>query len=161
MNTRRILLACVVTVVAGCSAENGPAEAETAAADSARAVVSEKAEPGTVVVTYFHGDQRCATCMKLEAYSHEAVQEAFADELADSSIVWRTVNYDRKENERYIEDYGLYTKAVILTRVVGEEEVEWTNLNEIWDRVGDKEDYVAYVQDELMSFVHPSEDQDG
>jgi hypothetical protein len=147
--------------MAACSAETGPATADLDAADSAQAVAPERAGPGTVFVTYFHGDQRCATCMKLEAYSHDAVRQAFAEELADSSIIWRTVNYDRKENQHYIEDYGLYTKAVILTRVVDGEEIEWENLNEIWDRVGDKEDYVAYVQEEMKSFLHPSDDQDG
>ena len=161
MLTRNLLLACVLCVVAACSDGSHQAAAETDAADSAPSLAPEKTEPGTVLVTYFHGDQRCATCMKLETYSHEAVEEAFANELADSSIVWRTVNYDREENEHYIKDYGLFTKSVILSRVVEGKEVEWKNLKEIWDRVGDKRDFVAYVQEELKSFLHPSEDQDG
>jgi hypothetical protein len=161
MITRNLLLASVLCFVAACSDGAYQAVAENDAADSAQVMAPERTEPGTVFVTYFHGDQRCATCMKLEAYSHEAVEEAFASELADSSLVWRTVNYDQKGNEHYIEDYGLFTKAVILTRVVGGEEVEWKNLDEIWDRVGDRKDFVVYVQEGLRSFLQPAEDQDG
>ena len=84
-----------------------------------------------VFATYLHGTLRCATCRKLEAYSEEALKTAFQEELNDSSLVWRTINYDEKENEHYLKDYSLYTKALILSRVKDGSELEWKNLSKI------------------------------
>ena len=114
----------------------------------------------TFVVTYFHGDVRCATCMKLEAYSKEAIETGFATQLADSTLVWRTVNYDAEENEHFINDYALYTKALIVSRVDGEVEKAYSNLEKIWEKVGDKDEYVKYVQDETRKFMAGDSDDE-
>ena len=123
--------------------------------DEATAVDSgQVAVPSTqTIVSYFHGDQRCATCLKLEAYSHEAIEQAFADSLAAGTLVWRMVNYDQDENKHYIDDYRLYTKALILSRVVDGKEVAWKNLDQIWTLVGDEAKFVDYVQKETAAFM--------
>ena len=106
-----------------------------------------------VIVTYFHGDVRCATCKKLEAYAKNAIESGFASELADSSLVWRTVNYDEDENQHYIDDYKLFTKSLIISRSVKGAEVGWRNLDKIWELVNDEGKYTAYVQDEIRKFM--------
>ena len=106
-----------------------------------------------VVAYYLHGTRRCATCLKLEAFSLEALQEGFPEKLADSSIVWRVVNYDLKDNQHYLKDYGLYTKSLILSRVRDGREVQWKNLDKIWELVHDKDKYIEYVQDETRAFI--------
>jgi hypothetical protein len=111
-----------------------------------------------VFATYFHGTHRCATCRKLEAYAEEALLTAFEKELEDSTIIWRTINYDEKENEHYLKDYDLYTKALILSRVENGTEVEWKNLPKIWDLVGDKDKFLKYVQDETGAFLGEASD---
>ncbi|MFH2055072.1 MAG: nitrophenyl compound nitroreductase subunit ArsF family protein [bacterium] len=108
------------------------------------------------VVTYFHGDVRCATCKKLEAYSHEAIVEGFSDELKSGSLVWRTVNYDEDANKHYIDDYKLYTKALIVSKMSDSTEVGWVNLEKIWSLVGDKDEFVKYVQTETRNFMSPA-----
>jgi hypothetical protein len=116
-------------------------------------MIEEVVSTPTFVVTYFHGDVRCATCVKLEAYAKEAIETAFEKELADSTVVWRTVNYDVEENKHYINDYALYTKALVVSQVDGEVERAWKNLDKIWEKVGDKDEYVKYVQDETLKFI--------
>lgn len=106
-----------------------------------------------IFVYYLHGNKRCVTCKKIEAYSEEAVQAGFSENLKDSSVVWQTINFEVEGNEHYIKDYQLYTKSVILSRVKGRKEVEWQNLSEIWELVGDKEEFISYVQTELGSFI--------
>jgi hypothetical protein len=119
---------------------------------------SSSAKPDTtaadkIIAYYFHGDRRCATCLKLEAYSAEALQTGFKKELSDSVLVWRVVNYDEKENKHYIDDYNLYTKALILSRVSGGKEVGWKNLDKIWQLVGNKDKFIEYVQQETREFM--------
>jgi hypothetical protein len=134
------------------------ATAQEAAKDTAaQAVKPESAATADVIVaSYFHGDVRCPTCFKLETYSAEAMQAGFVAELKDSSLVWRLINWDRDENKHYIDDYQLFTKTVILSRVRDGKEVAWTNLDSIWTLVGDKDHFVKYVQEQTRSFMAAS-----
>lgn len=102
---------------------------------------------------YLHGNRRCATCRKLEAYSEEALRLGFPELLEDSTLIWGTINYDSEENEHFLKDYNLFTKAVILSRVRDGNEIEWKNLDRIWDLVNDKEKFLKYVQKETEAFL--------
>jgi predicted outer membrane protein len=42
------------------------------------------------VVYYFHGQFRCETCLKIEAWAKDAVSEGFARELKAGNLAWRT-----------------------------------------------------------------------
>jgi hypothetical protein len=128
---------------------------EAGSEDSLKQDISPDPSDG-IIATYFHGDRRCATCRKLEAYSREALETGFAEELGESTLVWRTVNYDRAENKHYLKDYGLFTKALILSRVAGGEEVGWKNLDKIWKLVGNKDNFIKYVQGETRQFIESS-----
>lgn len=114
-----------------------------------------------VVVFYLHGNRRCATCKKLEAYSEEAVATGFATQLADSTLVWQVINFEDADNEHYVKDYGLYSQSLVLSRRRGGREIEWKNLDEIWTLVGNRKEFMAYVQAELAAFLTRPEDQDG
>lgn len=112
-----------------------------------------------IIAYYFYGNRRCATCRKLEAYSEEALLTGFESELADSSLVWRAVNYDEKENKHYIKDYQLYTKTLILSREGDAKEGEWKNLDKIWELVRYKDKFIKYVQSETRTFMNPGNDK--
>ena len=155
-----LVFAASITAMA---ADNQPAEAavDAAAAPDSPAQAEPKAETDSVanvvyVITYFHGNRRCATCKKLEAYSHEAVETGFADDLAADKLRWRTVNYDEEANAHHVEHYGLYSQSLIVSRMIDGRERAWTNLNKIWELVGDKDKFVAYVQDEAKAFMDES-----
>ncbi len=137
-----------------------PAES-TDSGDKAAVENKEDTNPtnDVIIAYYFHGTQRCATCKKLEAYSREALEKGFPEEMADSTIVFTMINYDLDENEHYIDDYKLYTKALILSKVSGGKEVAWKNLDKIWQLVRDKDAYIAYVQKETADFMKKPAEQ--
>jgi hypothetical protein len=99
-----------------------------------------------VVVTYFYGGKRCSTCVKIESYAEEAVAQGFPDAVADGTVHWRTVNTDEAANKHFVERYDLFAKELIVSRCAGGKEVDWDSLDEIWTRVGDKADFLAYVR---------------
>lgn len=134
------------TVQDSAKAPAGQAQAQVVTPDSG-------ASADVIVATYFHGNVRCPTCIKLESYSGEALKTGFEKELNDSSLVWRTVNWDQDENKHYIDDYKLYTKALILSRLRDGKEVAWANLDSIWSLVGDKDHFVKYVQNQTRTFI--------
>jgi len=114
-----------------------------------------------VIVYYLHSNRRCMTCKKLEAYSEEAVTSGFETQLEDSLIIWQVVNFEQEDNEHYVKDYGLYTQSLVLSRLQGDKEIEWKNLEKIWKLVGDKKEFISYVQGELNAFLNPAKEQDG
>lgn len=58
-----------------------------------------------VEVIYFHGKQRCATCIAIEKNVREVVSTRFADEVKDGKIVFRTVDISTPEGEVLADKY--------------------------------------------------------
>ena len=60
----------------------------------------------SIMAYYFHGNVRCATCMKIEAYTAESITTSFTNELSAGLIEWNIVNTDEPENEHFVKDYA-------------------------------------------------------
>lgn len=106
-----------------------------------------------VVAYYFHGTFRCPTCHKLEQYSKEAIETNFKDVLASGKLEFKVVNVEEKGNEHYVNDYQLYTKAVILLLVKDGKEIKWNNLDKIWEYAGNKQKFLDYVRSGVADFL--------
>lgn len=149
-----VVLAAVALSFAVSAEEKSGVDSLTAKTDTTQNVKTDSlAATDIIYASYFHGDRRCPTCMKLEAYSGEAVQSGFEKEVKDSLFVFRTVNWDREENAHYLDEYKLFTKALILSRVRDGKEIAWVNLDSIWQLVGDKDRFIKYVQTHSRSFI--------
>ena len=128
-------------------------------ATEAAATKAESQELEQIVVYYLHLNRRCATCGKLESYSKEAIDSGFAEQLTDSSIVFRVENFEQEGNEHFAKDYQLYSQSLILSRRHEGKETEWKNLDKIWQLVGNKEEFITYVQSEIENFVNTKKDE--
>jgi hypothetical protein len=106
-----------------------------------------------VVAYYFHGNVRCATCRKIEAYTDEAVAGGFPDELESGAVSWQVVNVDVDANKHFIEDFQLVTRSVVLAQYRDGKVVRWQNLGKVWQLVRDEERFIDYVQSELNGFL--------
>ncbi len=113
--------------------------------------VSKEAVPARkVVVNYFHGNVRCATCKKIEAYTAEAVKESFKD---NELVEWRVTNTDDSGNEHFVTDYELTTRSVVVVEEIDGKPGKWKNLKEIWDLVGEKESFQNYIIKETKEII--------
>lgn len=131
-------------------------------ADSTESIIADSIKPqesDRIVAYYLHMNRRCMTCGKLEAYSQEAITTGFAEQLKDSSIIWRVENFEQEGNEHFAKDYQLYSQSLILSRLRDGKEVEWKNLDKIWTLVRDKEKFITYVQTEVKQFMNPVEEK--
>jgi len=124
-------------------------------ASSVRAAETPRVRTQRVIAYYFHTTQRCASCRTLEAYSREAIESAFADQLKDGRLVWRVVNTDVKGNEHFVKDYALYTKSLVLVSETRGKPARWKNLEKVWQLLQDKPAFLRYVQDETRSSLGP------
>lgn len=105
------------------------------------------------IVYYFHGSFRCHTCTNMEKYSKEAVEANFKDALVLGKLEFKAVNVDERENEHFVKDYKLYTKALIISLVKGNKEVKYKNLDKIWQLAGDRQRFVDYVGGQIREFM--------
>lgn len=147
MPNRPALVLALLAFAAAALAQPAPAPADVPAASAA---------DRRIVVTYFHGDLRCATCKKLEAYAREAITAAFAAELASGRLAFKAVNTDRPENQHFIKDYSLVTKALVVTEEADGTVLRWTNLDRIWTLVRDKAAYTDYVVTGVRAYLGPA-----
>ncbi|MGD2093639.1 MAG: nitrophenyl compound nitroreductase subunit ArsF family protein [Phycisphaerales bacterium] len=106
-----------------------------------------------VIVYYFYETVRCPTCRKFESYTQEILQSTFAEEMEKGNLIWKMVNTDEPGNKHFRDDYGLYTKSIVLVKISGGKQVKWKNLEKIWERVGDKDAFVKYIQDEIREYL--------
>jgi len=106
-----------------------------------------------IVAYYFHGNKRCSTCRKLEAYSEEAITGGFTSELEAGELEWRVVNTDEDGNAHFVTDFELVTKSVVLVEYRDGEVVRWKNLKLVWQLVGDQDGFLRYVRDETRDFL--------
>lgn len=109
-----------------------------------------------VIAYYFHTNTRCDTCRKIEAYSHEAIEEGFKAELKNGTLELRVVNYEERENRHFIKDYQLVSKSLILVNMVDGKQTEWTNLKLVWELVKNKKAFLNYVRGEVRHFLSKS-----
>ena len=108
------------------------------------------------VAYYFHGTMRCATCRKLEEYSQEAITAGFAEELTRGDLGWRVVNIDEAENTHFVQDFQLLTKSLVLVEYRDGQVARFSNLQKIWQKVGDKDGFLEYVRDSTREFIGDS-----
>jgi hypothetical protein len=102
---------------------------------------------------YFHGNMRCSTCLKLEQYSREAIENNFKDDLASGKLEFKAVNVEMSGNGHFADDYQLYTRSLVLSLVKDSKEVKFKNLTKIWEYVGNKQKFYDYVKEEIQSLL--------
>ncbi len=105
------------------------------------------------VVYYFHGNYRCPTCLKLEKLSREAVKENFKKELTSGLVEYKAVNVDTPENRHFVNDFGLFTKSLVVVEEDGGKVKRYKNLQKIWELVRDEVAFNSYVKDEVKGFI--------
>lgn len=136
-----------------CVAPHPPADAPAPTAAAA-------AEPSRVVVSYFHRTIRCETCIKFEALTDRVLREAFADELTDGRVEWRVTDFEEPGHEAEVARYDVFESSLVVSRFVGDTEVEWKKLDAIWNLVADEQLFLQYVQGEVVACLNaPRSDQ--
>ena len=106
-----------------------------------------------LIAYYFHRTQRCRKCRTIEAYTEEALQDAFPQALQTGEIEWHALNVEEPANEHFVEDYQLTFGALVLVDTQDGEQIEWRNLERVWELVGDELEFKAYVEAEALAFL--------
>lgn len=81
-----------------------------------------------VEVLYFHGAQRCATCMAIEKNTKELLDTAYAEQLKSGKLVFRSM--DITKEEALAERYEVSWSSLILVDYDKSGKERATNLTE-------------------------------
>ncbi len=141
----------------------GPLDPSTTAAEqpppvsgeSSRAITEPANGKQTPVLQayYFHVTSRCVTCLKIEQYAQEAIEEAYSAEVKDGRVRWQAVNYDEPANAHFVNKYDLVSSSLVLVSNPDDSSAAWRNLERTWDLVGDEEAFKKYVTGEIETML--------
>lgn len=73
-------------------------------------------EKNRVEVIYFHTKKRCATCRAIEENTREVVDSAFAKELEEGSVVFKTVDISSREGEELADRYKVTWSSLFVNK---------------------------------------------
>lgn len=138
MTARRAVLFLVLVFVTTSTfyllARNKKSSPSQASAEAAPTLAA--SEP-KVIAYYFHLTVRCTTCRTIDR----------------GRLEWQVVNVELPENEHFVKDYQLFTKSVVLVHIANGKQQSHKTLNDVWELVGDKARFQAYVDKEVRGYL--------
>ena len=90
---------------------------------------------------YYEFGPRCPTCLRMEEWTREALEQNFAAELARGLLSFTTLPAD----ESSARHYQLTTKAVILKTQHSGQETDWVKLERIWELSRNETAFKTYI----------------
>ena len=92
---------------------------------NAKTKKSQTAQKDGVEVLYFHGKQRCATCMAIEQEAKAVVSGQFADAVKGGKLIFRVIDITKAENEAIADKYEItWSSLVVVQHKGGKEQAE-------------------------------------
>ena len=87
------------------------------------AIIEKQENKTSVEVLYFHGKQRCATCVAIEENTKQLIEERFSEQISKGELVFKTI--DINENETLADKYEItWSSLLVVDNENGKEIVE-------------------------------------
>ena len=83
--------------------------------DSAKAAEKETVKDH-VEVLYFHGKQRCATCIAIENNAKTALEENFGEQTKNGDVEFKVIDISKDENEKIAEKYEVTWSSLFVVK---------------------------------------------
>ncbi len=78
--------------------------------------VKEEIQQDGIEVLYFHGKQRCKSCVSIELRTKEMLNTYFSQEMKKGKIVFKTIDFSLKENEPIADKYEIAFSSLLLVK---------------------------------------------
>ncbi len=86
-------------------------------------IIEKQENKNSVEVLYFHGKQRCATCVAIEENTKQLIEERFSEQISKGELVFKTI--DINENETLADKYEItWSSLLVVDNENGKEIVE-------------------------------------
>ena len=104
-----LILSLIALSLTACGNYNNKKTAETTSLETTVQAV----DSSTVYVYYFHGKQRCKTCIAVGNVSEKAIKDMYAD---NSNVKFIEVKTDDEANTTLVEKYKVTWNALIIAK---------------------------------------------
>jgi len=104
-----------------------------------------------ITVYYMHATIRCVTCNTIEKMTRDLVEAQFSKELADGTIQWRNINFQK--NESLAKQFGVVSSVVVVARMEGDAVVNFKRLDEVWILMNTPAAFNAYVSTAIHALL--------
>lgn len=84
--------------------------------ESSEQVSKEVTMKDHVEVLYFHGKQRCPTCIAIENNTKTAIEENFAEEMKSGNVEFKIIDISKTENENIAEKYEVTWSSLFVVK---------------------------------------------
>ncbi len=159
MNSKKIITIILLVFVVGSvgamiykELQPGQTDPDAITAD----ISTENVPQNQIIAYYFHGNQRCPTCMNIEAYTKESLETNFKEPLDSGRVVWQPINIDEAANRHFITDFELEMKLVVLADIKDGKQIQWKKLDQVWPLSGDKPGFLEYIKVETEEYLKES-----
>ena len=128
--------------------------AQTRGANAAATQPVTVAAKHKVIAYYFHTTQRCMTCLAIEQFSKEALQEQFAEALESGLLEWHVVNVDEPQNRHFVDDYEIVTSSLVFVDFRDGKQADWECVEETWQYINDdEENFKRFVAEKARKYL--------
>lgn len=79
-----------------------------------------------VEVKYFHGKQRCITCMSIEKYAQEVVREYYAKEVKSGKLKFTVIDISSEDGKKVASEYKVSFSSLFIEK--GKERKDLTQI---------------------------------
>ncbi|MCM1030133.1 MAG: nitrophenyl compound nitroreductase subunit ArsF family protein [Roseburia sp.] len=69
-----------------------------------------------VEIMYFHGKQRCATCMAIEKHAREVVETYFLDQMKKGNVRFKIVDISTEEGAKLAKNYKVSWSSLYVNK---------------------------------------------
>ena len=132
-----------------CNNSAPKAESETTKVETTTSVEKQN----RLEVYCFHGTRQCETCKNMKANTKTALDNYFATQLKDSSIVFSIIDVDDAKNEKLAEKFQATGTALMINKVINGKDsiVDWSDF--AFEKANDNEVFILELKTKLETVL--------
>ena len=108
---KSILIGLLVVLLTACGGSNATKKEQTP--ELTTETKNQIADVSTINIYYFHGKQRCKTCIAVGNVAEETVKSVYANH---PNVKFIEVKTEEKQNEKLVEKYEVTWNALIIAK---------------------------------------------
>lgn len=124
---------------------------EMAARNASESLQSDLPLKDGLAVMFFHARFRCVTCNSMEELAKQVLERDFAELLDNGEITWQVINF--QDNTELARRFDVGSSTIVVAQIQDGGYVDFQRLDEVWAKVGNPDEFKAYVRDAVSSFV--------
>lgn len=143
------IILCTVLLFAACNNSNPKAETETKATETPLSNIKQN----RLEVYCFHGTRQCETCKNMKANTKTALENYFAAQLKDSSIVFSIIDVDDAKNETLAEKFQATGTALMINKVVNGKDsiIDWSDF--AFEKANNESEYISELKNRIDALL--------